>query len=200
MKDKEFDQPLNNITINAELVEKVSKGLNPGKSMGLDEINPLLLKTMSKVFSVPLAVIFQESICSGTTPKIWKDARVTPLFKKSQKSDPGNYRPVSLTPVVCKCLETIIRAKILEHLVRNKHISVSQFGFHSGRACILQFIDVMEDWSQYIEDDESWNTIYLDFSKAFDSVTHKRLLHKISAFDNRESVLSWIQEFLTGRI
>ena len=58
MNDKEFDKPLNNITINAELVEKVLKGLNPGKSMGWDEINPLLLKTMSKVFPVPLAIIF----------------------------------------------------------------------------------------------------------------------------------------------
>ena len=164
-----------------------------------DEINPLLLKTMSKVFSVPLAIIFQESISSGTIPKIWKDARVTPLFKKGQKSNPGNYRPVSLTSVVCKCLKTIIRAQILEHLVRNKHISVSQFGFRSGRSCILQLIDVMEDWLQYIEDDESWDTIYLDFSKAFDSVAHKRLLHKISAFGIRGSVLSWIQDFLTGR-
>ena len=105
MNDKEFDKPLNNITINAELVEKVLKGLNPSKSMGPDEINPLLLKTMSKVFSVPLAIIFQESISSGTILKIWKDARVTPLFKKGQKSDPCNYRPVSLTSVVCKCLK-----------------------------------------------------------------------------------------------
>ena len=199
MNDKEFDKPLNNITINAELVEKVLKGLNRGKSMGPDEINRLFFKTMSKVFSVPLAIIFQESVGSGTISKLWKDARVTPLFKKGQKSDPGNYRPVSLTSVVCKCLETIIRAQILEHLVRNKHISVSQFGFRSGRSCILQLIDVMEDWSQYIEDDESWDTIYLDFSKAFDSVAHKRLLHKISAFGILGSVLSWIQDFLTGR-
>ena len=57
----------------------------------------------------------------------------------------------------------------------------------------------MEDWSQYIEDDESWNTIYLDFSKAFASVAHKRLLHKISAVGIWGSVLSWIQDFLTGR-
>ena len=56
----------------------------------------------------------------------------------------------------------------------------------------------MEDWSQYIEDVESWGTIYLDFPKAFDSVAHKRLLHKISAFDILGSVLSWIQGFLTG--
>ena len=57
-------------------------------------------------------------------------------------------------------------------------VSVSQFGFRSGRSCILQLIDVMEDWSQYIEDDESWDIIYLDFSKALDTVAHKRLIHE----------------------
>lgn len=77
--------------------------------MGPDELNPLLLKTMSKVFSVPLALIFQESVNTGQIPKVWKDARVTPLFKKGQKSDPGNYRPVSLTSIVCKCFEKILR-------------------------------------------------------------------------------------------
>ena len=100
MQDKEFDIPLDNITISSESVEKVLKSLNPGKSMGPDEINPLLLKTMTKVFSEPLAPIFQQSINSGKIPKVWKDARVTPLFKKGNKSDPGNYRPVSLTSVV----------------------------------------------------------------------------------------------------
>ena len=81
MDDKVFDKPLDNITISAELVEKdlVLKGLNPGKSMGPDKISPLLLKTMSKVFYVPLAYIFQESVRSGTIPKVCKDARVTPF-------------------------------------------------------------------------------------------------------------------------
>ena len=199
MQDKEFDKPLDNITISSELVEKVLKSLNPGKSMGPDEINPLLLKTMTKVFSEPLARIFQQSVNSGKIPKVWKDARVTPLFKKGNKSDPGNYRPVSLTSVVCKCLETIIRAQILEHVVRSSLISDAQFGFRSGRSCILQLLDVMEDWSQYIEDDDSWNTVYLDFAKAFDSVAHERLIHKVSAFGIRGSVLLWIRDFLTGR-
>ena len=132
MQDKEFDIPLDNITISSELVEKVLKSLNPGKSTGPDEINPLLLKTMTKVFSEPLARIFQQSVNSGKIPKVWKDARVTPLFKKGNKSDPGNYRPVSLTSVVGKCLETIIRTQILEHVARNSHISDAQLVFVLG--------------------------------------------------------------------
>ena len=100
--------------------------------------------------------------------------------------------------MVCKCLETIIRAQILEHVVRNSHKSDAQFGFRTGRSCILQLLNVM-DWSQYIVDDDSWDTVYLDFSKAFDRVAHERLLHKVSAFGIRGSVLSWICDFLPGR-
>ena len=112
MQVKEFDKPLDNITISAELVEKVLKGLNPGKSMGPDEINPLLLKTMSKVFSVPLARIFQESVNSGEIPTVWKDARVTALLKKGQNLIQAVIA-LSLTSVVCKCLETIIRVQMI---------------------------------------------------------------------------------------
>ncbi|MEW8548045.1 MAG: reverse transcriptase family protein, partial [Candidatus Thiodiazotropha sp.] len=199
LTDRDFDTPLYNIAIDTSMVEKVLKELNAGKSMGPDEIHPLLLKTMPKVFSVPLTLIFQKSVNTGQVPKVWKDARVTPLFKKGQKSDPGNYRPVSLTSIVCKCMEKIIRSSILTHLVRNNHISNAQFGFRTGRSCILQLIDVMEDWSNYYENGESWDTVYLDFAKAFDSVPHKRLLHKISAYGIRGPVLSWIKDFLTGR-
>ena len=87
---------------------------------------------MTKVFSEPLACIFQQSVNSGKIPKVWKDARVTPLFIKGNKPGPGNYRPVSLTSVVYKCLETVIRAQILEHVVRNSHISDVSLVFVPG--------------------------------------------------------------------
>ncbi|MES9971492.1 MAG: reverse transcriptase family protein, partial [Candidatus Thiodiazotropha sp.] len=197
--NKVFDIPLDSINIDIAVVETVLKGLDGGKSMGPDELNPLLLKSMSNIFSTPLTLIFQESIRSGRIPEVWKDARVTPLFKKGQKSNPGNYRPVSLTSVVCKCLEKIVRASVIEHLVRNNLISSAQFGFRSGRSCVLQLIDVMEDWSKLVENDESWDTVYLDFAKAFDSVPHQRLINKISAYGIRGQLLSWIRDFLTGR-
>ena len=167
--------------------------------MGPDELNPLLLKTMAKVFAVPLSLIYQESIRSGKIPSVWKNARVTPLFKKGQKSNPGNYRPVSLTSIVCKCIEKIVRAAVIEPLSRNNLISNEQFGFRNGRSCVLQLIDVMEDWSNYVENDESWDTVYLDFEKAFDSVPHERLLRNVSAYGIRGQLLSWIKNFLTER-
>ena len=197
--DKQFGKPLDSLIIDISVVEKVLKDLNAGKSMGPDELNPLLLKTMSNVFAVPLTLIFQESVSSGKIPGIWKDARVTPLFKKGQKSNPGNYRPVSLTSIVCKCMEKIVRTAVIEHLMSNNLISNAQFGFRNGRSCVLQLIDVMEDWTNYVENDESWDTIYLDFAKAFDSVPHERLLRKVSAYGIRGQLLTWIKNFLTER-
>lgn len=197
--DKYFDEPLDSLTVNISVVEKVLKELDAGKSMGPDKLNPLLLKSMSKVFAMPLTLIFQESARSGKIPAVWKDARVTPLFKKGQKSSPSNYRPVSLTSIVCKCMEIIVRTSVIEHLVKNNLISDAQFGFRNGRSCILQLIDVMEEWSNYVECDENWDTIYLDFAKAFDSVPHQRLLHKVSAYGIRGKLLSWIKDFLTDR-
>ena len=95
--------------------------------------------------------------------------------QKGQKSKPKNYRPVSLTSVVCKCLEKIARGSVIEHLMKNHLSSNAQFGFRTGRSCLLQLIDMLEDWSNFVENDENWDTVYLDFAKAFDSVPHERL-------------------------
>lgn len=153
---------------------------------------------MAKVFCVPLTLIVQESINSGKIPTVWKEARGTPLFKKGEKSNPGNYRPVSLTSIVCKCMEKIVRSSVVEHLITNNLISNAQFG-SNGRSCVLQLLDDMEDWSSYVEEDESWDTIYLDFAKAFDSVPHQRLLRKVSAYGIKGQLLSRIKDFLTER-
>ncbi|CAC5400855.1 unnamed protein product [Mytilus coruscus] len=157
--------------INQDTVEKYLLLLNGSKSMGPDNIHPLIVKSMAKIFSKPLTLIFQKSIDIGKIPKEWKDARVTPLFKnKGSKLDAGNYRPVSLTSIVCKTLEKVLRKEIIDHLVTNNLLSDSQFGFRSGRSCILQLLDVIEDWSLFMDDNISWDTLYRDFAKAFDKV------------------------------
>ena len=121
------------------------------------------------------------------------------MFKKGNKSVTGNYRPVSLTSVVCKCLERIIRAQIVEHLERNHLLSDSQYGFRSGGSCVLQLLDVLEDWSLYVEENKSWDIVYLDLAKAFDKVSHQRLLRKVPSNGIKGSLLKWIESFLADR-
>ena len=95
--------------------------------------------------------------------------------------------------------QIIVRSSVVEYLVRTNLISNAQFGFCNGRSCMLQLLDVLEDWSSYVENDVSWDTVYLDFAKAFDSVPHQRLLHKVSEYEIKGKFLSWIKDFLTER-
>lgn len=200
IEDREFETPLNEILITQDIVEKYLLELNGSKSMGPDDIHPYVIKSMAKVFATPITLIFQKSLETGKIPTAWKDARVTPIFKnKGSKSEASNYRPVSLTSVLCKTLEKVIRKHILNHLTTNNLLSDAQFGFRNGRSCILQLLDVMEDWSNYIDNDIPWDTIYLDFAKAFDKVSHRKLLTKLNAYGIRGNVLSWIKDFLLDR-
>ena len=114
-------------------------------------------------------------------PKDWKCAEVTAIFKKGAKSDPGNYRPVSLTSVVCKVLESFVRDQLVDHMEKNLLFSDCQHGFRRHRSCVTQLLDAMNDFTDLIENGECIDAIYLDFRKAFDTVPHQRLINKLSA-------------------
>ena len=101
------------------------------------------------------------------------------VFKKGAKSSPGNYRPVSLTSVVCKVFEGFIRDQIYDHMINNNILSKNQYGFCKGRSCITQLLSTIHDWFQYLDRGIPVDAIYLDFRKAFDTVPHKRLLSKL---------------------
>ena len=92
------------------------------------------------------------------------------LFKKGDKSDPGNYRPVSLTSIACKMMEKLVRNQIVEHMKRNKLFSKKQFGFISGRSTTLQLLLVLDQWTEILDNGGSIDSVYMDFMKAFDKV------------------------------
>ena len=135
----------------------------------------------------------------GTVPKDWKCAEVTAIFKKGAKSDPGNYRPVSLTSVVCKVLESFVRDQLVDHMEKNLLFSDCQHGFRRHRSCVTQLLDAMNDFTDLIENGECIDAIYLDFRKAFDTVPHQRLINKLSAYGVNGCLLEWIQSFLSNR-
>ena len=166
--DKEVLSDIEDIVISESEVLKLLKELDASKAMGPDNINPFLIKSMAEVFVKPLTLIFQQSVSSGIVPAAWKEARITPIFKKGSKTEPSNYRPVSLTSIVCKTLEKLVRKNILNHLAEYHLLSDKQYGFRSGRSCSLQLLNVMERWTEYVEQHQSWDTIYLDLAKAFD--------------------------------
>lgn len=148
---------------------------------------------------MPLTLLFQRTLSAGKIPRDWKDARITPIFKKGNKTSARNYRPVSLTSVVCKTPEKLVRKHIIIHLQQNELLSNDQYGFRTGRSCSLQLLHMLNDWCEFIENNESSDTIYLDLAKAFDKVPHQRLLKKVSSYGIKGPLLSWIRDFLSNR-
>ncbi len=134
-------------------------------------------------------------------PKDWRQANVTPIFKKGSKADPGNYRPVSLTSVCCKLLESIIKDRLVEHLDKNKLILPSQHGFVKGRSCTTNLLEFFEIATATVDLGEAFDLVFLDFAKAFDKVPvpTDKLLSKLQAMGVEGQLLSWIKAWLSGR-
>jgi len=117
------------------------KNIKVDKSLGPDGIYPRILREAKEEIAGALTEIFVSSLASGEVPEDWRIANVVPLFKKGRKDNPGNYRPVSLTSVVGKLLEKIVRDRIYSHLEINGHISERQHGFMKGRSCLNNLIE-----------------------------------------------------------
>ena len=187
------------INVSVEEVEKKLRQLNPNKAQGPDKIPSQILRELSHELAEPYAILYNKSLKMGQIPRDWKEAEVTAIFKKGTRTDPGNYRPVSLTCISCKVLEQFIRDKIVDHMNNHNLYTECQHGFRSGRSCMTQLIEVMDDLTNFIENKKSFDIIYLDFRKAFDSVPHKRLLLKLKSYGINGEILNWVEDFLTGR-
>ena len=187
------------IKVNTKGVHKLLSNLNPTKAAGPDDIPCRLLKELASELAPVLTLLFNKSLASGELPGIWKHARVQPVFKKGDRSLPGNYRPISLTCVCCKLLEHIVTSEISSHLNKYNIITDAQHGFRKKRSCESQLILTVDDLAATVDKAGQTDTILLDFSKAFDKVPHKRLLLKLDHYGIRGQTKRWIENFLVGR-
>ena len=180
-------------------VKNKLSNLNIYKSFGPDECHPKLLKAMADnpQFVEALGDLFRCCAASGEIPLVWKEANVIPLFKKGCKSDPLNYRPVSLTSIVCKVYEQFIREHIIDHV--ENHITDKQHGFIGGRSCLSNLLDAVDTTLDILASGAPVDVLYLDFCKAFDTVPHFRLLAKLESYGIRGRTLEIIRDFLEGR-
>ena len=199
MGDKSSDNCLTTVVILIEDVWHQLTTLDPGKSEGPDGCHPHVLCEVKEGVVTPLYLIFKKSLEDGVLPHPWKDALVTALHKKGDKHLPSNYRPVSLTSIICKMLERIIKDHLLQYFIRNKFITSRQHGFHPGHSCETQLIRVLDDWTSALELEHQVDVIYLDLQKAFDKVPHARLLSKLKSYGIGGKLLQWIENFLSNR-
>ena len=173
--------------------------LDVSSSMGSDELSPVLLKECRSSSSFPLTMLFRESLRTGTLPQQWKHSLVVPIFKKGSRSDPLNYRPISLTSVSCKVFERIIYKALYAYLKENVLLSDNQFGFRAGRSTEDQLLLVYNQVTSWVDCGYVVDVVLFDFSKAFDVVNHRLLLEKLSLLGVGGSLLGWIGHFLVGR-
>ena len=180
-------------------VEKLLDNLNPHKACGPDKIKPMILKTLSAELSPILEVIFQKSLEEGSLPSQWKSAYVAPIFKKGDRSQPVNYRPISLTCVLCKVLEHIVSSSMVKHFTNHGILYDLQHGFREKRSCVTQLVMLVNDLVNTVYNKNQVDLVLLDFSKAFDKVNHEKVLLKIQHYGVRGNTLRWVKNFLENR-
>ena len=159
-----------------------------------------MLRGCATALCGPLKILFQKSFDSGKLPSMWKKAVIKPIFKKGNRHELGNYRPVSLTSIVSKVMESIMKKDIMDHLISQGLLSKYQFGFIPGRSCESQMLFCLDMWSKYLDEGLAVDIVYTDFQKAFDAVPHQRLLNKLEAYGLGPKVVEWVKGFLCGRL
>ena len=185
--------------ISVEAVEEKLKSLNTNKSFGPDEIHPKLICELAEILSEPLSILLNSSLRSGKIPQEWKTATIAAVFKKGSRSIPGNYRPISLTCVLCRIMESFLKDAIMTHLLENNLLSPRQYGFINGRSTVTQLLTYLDSCATKVANGEVVDVVYLDFQKAFDTVPHARLIKKLEAYGIDGEILSWITEYLKNR-
>ena len=144
-------------------------------------------------------MIYQKSMEESTIPYHWKQANITALPKSGSRLEPSNYRPVSLTSIPCKIMESIIRDQIMNHLVKHNLLNDSQHGFVKSKSCVTNLLEALDFLTQAIADGKSVDVLYTDFAKAFDTVAHKRLIYKMKAYGINEKTIKWVESYLNNR-
>ncbi|XP_065679053.1 uncharacterized protein LOC136093750 [Hydra vulgaris] len=137
----------------------------------------------------------KKSISTGDVPNLWKKSNITTIFKKRSKLQPSNYRPISLTSVVCKVIESLIHDCVKKFCTKHNLISKALHGFVSKRECVTNLLEAHDILTQSMFPAD---VIYTNFAKAFDKVPHRRLLHKLQAYGISETLLKWVKNWLTN--
>ena len=161
-----------------DVIEAIND-IKPNASSGPDEIPVTLLKNCKEAIAIPIHLIWSKSLASGEVPAFYKFSNISPLHKKDSKALPSNYRPISLTSHVIKVFERIIRKKLVLHLEMNNLICNKQHGFRSDRSCLTQLLHHFDDVLESLTNNCDFDSIYLDYAKAFDKVDHKLLIKKL---------------------
>ena len=185
--------------VSASFIHQQLQNLKVNKATGVDDISAKYLKLSASVISQPLASILNLSITSGIYPDDLKKAKVTPIFKKGEKQDINNYRPISVSPVITGIFERHISTCLINFLDAHKLIYEQQSGFRRHHSCQTSLTKMVDNWFTAMNNNEIVGTVLLDLSKAFDLVNHQILKQKLTAYKFSHSSQRWFDSYLSNR-
>ncbi|PJE78081.1 hypothetical protein CI610_02987 [invertebrate metagenome] len=197
--ERRTDSILSEIHIDYSEVEDIINNLDVNKASGPDGISHKMLKLLSSEIAIPLSFIFNYSLSSSIYPDNWKIAHVMPIFKANDASIVSNYRPISLLSCIGKLFERVVHKHIYNFLIENDLIYKYQSGFLPNHSTTHQLIELYHSIITSLENYEHSILIFCDFSKAFDRVWHKGLLHKLNNYGISGPLLRWITSYLSNR-
>ena len=188
---------LTNLHVDVVDVRLLLSTLNPNKACGPDNLPAIILKECAAEISPSLTYLYNLSLSTGIVPDLWKIANVSPVYKKGDKQSCANYRPISLLCITSKILERATLNKIYSHV--SPFITDSQHGFLPGRSTVTQLTAVLHKINNFLDAGTQTDMIFLDFTKAFDSVSHVLLIHKLKTFGFSDVLLQWFSNYLSDR-
>ena len=190
--------PLSSMKLTSSEVCKVLQALDPFKASGPDGIPTRILKECAPQLADSLCLLFNKSLLTSEIPSEWKAANIIPLFKKGKKDEGENYRPISLLSVVSKVLERCIFNRVSSHI--QSLIQSVQHGFINGKSCSSQLLSVLHVIGKNLGGGKRTDVIFMDISKAFDSVDYPTLICKLQDFGISGNLLLWFKIYLSGRL
>ena len=185
-------------TSSTEVINIVSNFQNK-QSFGFDNIPVNIMKSSISYVAEPIAAIINSSLDSGIFPDILKVAKVCPIFKNGDKSDFQNYRPISVLPSFSKIFEKVVQSRLLSYLHLNNILCSNQFGFRKNHSTYMALIELYDKISLAIDKNEYSIGIFIDLSKAFDTLDHNILLKKLYHYGIRGKAWDWFNSYLCNR-
>ena len=174
--------------------------LDTSSAAGIDSLGPKLLKLAAPILCKPISILINKSITSGKFPDELKLAKVTPIFKKGDKSKPENYRPISILPTLSKIYERHIASQIHEFFLSKNLFYKEQSGFRKFHSCQTALTKLTDDWLKEMDDGNITGVTLLDFRKAFDLVNHNILLEKLQLYNFDHQSVNWVRSYLQNRL
>ena len=169
------------------------------KSAGYDDVNYNVVKPIFEYISKPLKYIFNLSLSTGVFPISLKIAKITPIFKSEDVTDMSNYRPISVLPCFSKILEKIMYNRLYNHLYENNILYNEQFGFQKNTSTDHAILELVDELRQSFNENKFTVVVFIDLSKAFDTIDHEILLHKLKHYGVNGNILKWFSNYLSNR-